>query len=86
MRRRVARGTREERIVAAAMDFFAEHGFRASTRDLAKRLGVTQALLYRYFKSKQALIDRVFAEVFVDQWDEDDAASLLDARRRLPLV
>ena len=44
-RQRVARGTGEQRIVDAAIDFFAEQGFRASTRDLAKRLGVTQALL-----------------------------------------
>ncbi len=76
-RQRVARGTGEQRIVDAAIDFFAEQGFRASTRDLAKRLGVTQALLYRYFKSKQDLIDRVFAEVFVDQWNSDDSTKLL---------
>lgn len=68
-RKRVARGTREQRIVEAAIELFSEEGFRASTRELAGRLGVTQALLYRYFKTKQELIDRVFAEVFVEQWD-----------------
>lgn len=82
-RKRVTRGTREQRIVDAAIDFFAEEGFRASTRDLAKRLGVTQALLYRYFKSKRDLIDRVFAEVFVDRWDAADSAALLDASQPL---
>ena len=48
--------------------FFSEHGFAASTRDLADRLGVRQALLYKYFASKEALIEEVFKEAFSDHW------------------
>src|SRR3972149_3681753 len=68
-RTRLARGARENRIVADAARYFAEHGFTASTRDIAGSMRVTQALLYRYFPSKQALIDRVFEYVFIDRWD-----------------
>ena len=39
--RRAPRGTGEDRVVAAAATFFADHGFRAPTRELARRLGVT---------------------------------------------
>jgi AcrR family transcriptional regulator len=83
-RKRAARGTGEQRIIDAAIDFFAEEGFRASTRDLAKQLGVSQALLYRYFKSKQALIDRVFEEIVSGRWDENNVERLLDTKRPLP--
>ena len=38
------------------------------TRELAQRLGVTQPLIYRYFPTKQDLIDRVYEEVFVGRW------------------
>jgi AcrR family transcriptional regulator len=63
-RRRLPRGAREEKIVEEAAALFAEAGFDASTRELADRLGVTQALLYRYFPSKQRLIERVLEHTF----------------------
>ena len=78
-RRRAARGTGEQQLVAAAAEFFAEEGFRAPTRQLASRLGVTQALIYRYFPSKQALINRVFADVFVGDLSDDSMKRLLDS-------
>jgi AcrR family transcriptional regulator len=58
-RSRVARGVRPEKIVDAAGEFFAEVGFNGTTRALAARMGVSQALIYRYFPSKQSLIDAV---------------------------
>lgn len=51
--------------------FFAKRGFDASTRDLAKELGVTQPLLYRYFPTKEALVDRVHEEVFLRRWNPE---------------
>ena len=47
---------------------FAECGFEGQTRELAKRLRITQPLLYRYFPTKEALIERVYQEVFVGRW------------------
>ncbi len=71
---------REERIIEEAARLFADEGFGASTRDLAARLGVTQALLYRYFPSKQALIDRMF-EAFLARRRDTGADALLGGDR-----
>jgi AcrR family transcriptional regulator len=68
--RRLPAGERRALIMKEAAVFFSEHGFSASTRDLADRLGVRQALLYKYFTSKEALIDVVFNETFAEQWAE----------------
>lgn len=63
--RRLEPEARREQILAAAIAYFAEVGFGGTTRDLAQRAGVTQALLYRYFDSKAALTDAVFERVFL---------------------
>ncbi|MFD9424337.1 MULTISPECIES: TetR/AcrR family transcriptional regulator [unclassified Streptomyces] len=60
--RRDAAATRE-RLLDAARDLFAERGYqRATVRAIAERAGVNQALLFRYFGSKQALLTEVVAE------------------------
>ena len=67
-RRRVARMApkdREQQIVQAAIRFFAESGFSGSTRELAAPIGVVHGLLFRYFPTKEALLERVYEEVFV---------------------
>lgn len=81
--RRLPRGERRRRLLQEAATFFAEVGFEGTTRALAERLGVTQALLYRYFPSKQALIDATLAEVFGDRWKPEWDALLADADRPL---
>lgn len=82
-RRRLSPQDREDQIVQAAIGFFARHGFDASTRDLARELGVTQPLLYRYFPTKEALVDRVYDEVFVRRWNPEWEEWLAD--RTVPL-
>lgn len=79
--RRLAPEEREQQIVEKAVEHFATHGFSGSTRELAKQIGVTQPLLYRYFPSKEALIDRVYNEVY--RWDP--AWEKLIANRTIPL-
>lgn len=74
-RRRLPPDVRKAQIVRTAADFFAEHGFAGSTRDLAAEIGVTQALLYRYFDTKEALIAAVFEELR-DRYDPANAAVL----------
>ncbi|WP_327299308.1 MULTISPECIES: TetR family transcriptional regulator [unclassified Streptomyces] len=60
-RRRDAQGTRRLLLDAAAK-LFAERGYEAATvRDIAAVAGVNQALLFRYFGSKQALLTEVIA-------------------------
>ena len=53
------------------------------TRELSRRLGVSQPLLYRYFPSKQDLINAVFEAVFMSQWRDDWISELQD--RSVPL-
>jgi AcrR family transcriptional regulator len=68
-RKRLPRDERERLIAREAVLFFCEVGFGGNTRELAKRLGITQPLLYRYFPSKDALIERVYQEVYVNRWN-----------------
>lgn len=70
-RKRLPRGARKAKIVQDAARYFAANGFAASTRDLAGDMGITQALLYRYFDSKESLIDAIFQTVFLDRWNPD---------------
>jgi len=68
-RRRLTGEARVDAIVRAAAELFAEEGLHGTTRQIAARLGVTQALLYKFFPSKDALIDRVYETQFRDRWD-----------------
>jgi len=74
---------RRQQILDAAVAYFAEAGFGVQTRELSRRIGVSQPLLYRYFPSKQDLIAAVFDEVFLSQWNDGWVKGLKD--RSLPL-
>ena len=67
-RRRMSSAEREQQIVTGAIRFFADRGLDGQLRDLARNIGVTHALLYHYFPTKQALIDRVYLELFEGLW------------------
>ena len=82
-RRRLAGEAREKVIVEAAVQFFAEVGFDGDTRELARRVGVTQSLIFKYFPSKAALIERVYQEVYVGRWNPYWEVIIAD--RRMPL-
>ena len=56
-------------IVAAAAEHFSEVGFAGSTREIAKRVGVTQPLLYRYFPTKADLIEAVYQTIYLERWN-----------------
>ena len=77
-RLRLAPGERRQQIVAAAIAYFAEVGFDGGTRELAKRLGVTQPLIYRYFPSKDDLIRTVYNELYLSRWQSDWEKLLTD--------
>lgn len=82
---RTARGEAKERIVAAALEAFAEKGFEAaSTRDIAQRAGTDQGLVTYHFPSKdqlwRAAADRLF-DILGSRLD-DRLASLAQADPR----
>lgn len=82
-RRRLDPAERERLIVEGAVRFFAEVGFDGHTRELAKRLGITQPLLYRYFPSKEHLIERVYEEVYLKRWQPHWEILVADRSRPL---
>jgi AcrR family transcriptional regulator len=62
---------RERQIIEGAVRFFSEHGLQGQLRDLAKSLGITHTLLYHYFSTKQALIERVYTDLFAARWQPE---------------
>lgn len=82
-RRRLSPEQREREIVEGAIAFFAEVGFDGGLRDLAKRLGITHQNLFRYFATKEALIERVYKEVYLNRWRREWEDVLSDDRMPL---
>jgi AcrR family transcriptional regulator len=51
---------RQEQILQAAIEVFSQNGFRGTTlRQLAHRAGVSEAMIYYHFPSKEALYDAI---------------------------
>ncbi|MDE2361227.1 MAG: TetR/AcrR family transcriptional regulator [Hyphomicrobiales bacterium] len=80
-RKRQSPEARREEFIRKAAEFFAEEGFAGGTRELAAKLGVTQPLLYRYFPSKEELIQAVYRRVYLDRWNPEWDALLADRSR-----
>jgi AcrR family transcriptional regulator len=80
---RLKREERERQILEGAIRFFSEHGFNGQTRELARQLSITQPLLYQYFPSKQALIEKVYEELFLMRWRADWEALVVDRKQSL---
>src|SRR5450631_298512 len=81
--KRLAPSQRADQILQGAIRFFSEHGFSGQTRELATELGISKGLLYRYFSSKEVLIERVYQEVFLRRWSPTWQAELADRNRAL---
>ena len=84
--RRLSPDDRRKEFVAKATEFFSEEGFGGGTRDLARRLGVTQPLLYRYFPSKDDLIKEVYRTVYLEPFDPGWDRLLADRSDRKSVV
>ena len=82
-RKRLDPRQREEEIVEGAVRYFSEVGFDGSMRDLAARLGISHALLFRYFPTKEALVERVYDRTFLSRWNPAWDSLLDDRSRRL---
>jgi TetR/AcrR family transcriptional regulator len=58
--------TARQRLLQAALDFFTEKGYSAtSVREIVKSAGVTKPVLYYYFKNKEGIYLELFREPFV---------------------
>src|SRR5579859_2355100 len=71
---------RREQILDAAVDVMADHGFRgASIKRIAERAGLkSPALIYWYFKNKQALFEAMLDQMAPFLAIVADADNLLD--------
>ena len=77
-RKNMRSADREKLIVSQAVRFFAECGFEGKTRELAKRMGVSHAVIYKHFESKDALIERVYDQVYIKRWNPEWELLILD--------
>lgn len=82
-RQRLPPDERRQKIIDGAVAFFARVGLEGKTRDLARDLGITQSLLFNYFATKDALIEAVYAQVYLDRLSADWPLRLAD--RSVPL-
>ena len=82
-RKRISREEREQAIIAGAITYFAEVGFTGQMRALADRIGVSQALLFKHFVTKDALIDRVYQDIYMKRWNPAWESMLQD--KKLPI-
>lgn len=82
-KKRLSSTERRADFISKAIEFFAEEGFESSTRSLARHLGVTQPLLYRYFPSKDDLIKEVYQTVYLSRWQDGWDTLLTDRKRPL---
>jgi AcrR family transcriptional regulator len=74
---------REKQIVQGAIKYFADKGLAGNTRDLTNSLGIAHGLLFKHFPTKEALIERVYKEMFELGWDP--AWERVIQNRQLPL-
>lgn len=73
--RRMSSADRREKIVESAAFVFAESGFSgAKTQVIARRAGVSEALLYQHFKSKGELFKAVLRKLLRRQDNEMNRA------------
>ena len=62
-------GETRERILETALELFAQSGYLGtSMSDIAQRLGITKAALYKHYAGKQEILDRI-----VERMNEQDA-------------
>src|SRR4051812_14698782 len=56
-------GDKRESIMSAALDLFVERGFfGTAVPEIADRAGVGAGTIYRYFESKEALVNAIYRE------------------------
>lgn len=82
-RRNMRAADREQFILDEAIRFFAERGFEGQTRELAKRMGITHATIYRHFPSKEALVERVYEHIYLSRWNPNWGPLIRDRTRSL---
>ena len=64
-----ADGDVRTRIIAAAVELFAERSFEGTpVQDIVERAGVTKGAMYHYFKAKDDLLFEIYSAVYREQF------------------
>lgn len=73
--------SKRERIIAAAIELFAENGFEiTSIQDIAKKASVAKGTVYLYFESKEVLVREVYKTCYeMDIEACNEGVDLLDS-------
>lgn len=75
--KRIDSEARRRQLLRVAMDLFSKHGFSGTkTRDIAAAAGVSEAILFRHFSSKEDLYQAILATQ-----DHEGAAQWFDEMR-----
>jgi TetR/AcrR family transcriptional regulator len=74
---------RRQQIIRVAMRLFAQRGFRGTTtRQIAERAGINEAIIFRHFRRKEDLYWAVIEEKCVDRSGKEEAPNVLGANGR----
>src|SRR6516162_7705708 len=72
-RRRLSSGDRRQQLIRTAVELFSRHGFSGTrTKDIAAACGVSEAILFRHFATKEdlyrAILDDQQQDSGADEW------------------
>lgn len=75
----------DEQITAAAREVFLEHGFSATTAEIARRAGISEGTLFKRFPTKEDIFEEVVGLREASRWCEHLNAQVGqgDVRRNL---
>ncbi|WP_456380427.1 TetR/AcrR family transcriptional regulator [Hydrogenimonas sp.] len=63
----------KEKIIEAAIDLIAEHGYRgASVRKIAAAVGIRESAIYNHFRNKEEILKCIIEEIFVTPFEFED--------------
>lgn len=79
--KRMPYAERRAQILEKATELFAEYGLTAQTRALAAECGISQRLLYRFFPTKEELLQEVYDTAIVGPFQARWFAELSDRNR-----
>lgn len=66
----MTRGNREEEILEAAVKIFSDKGYSAATTsEIAKEAGVAEGTIFRYFKTKKDILNKVMVKTITVMGD-----------------
>ena len=76
-RKRMSGEERKRRIANAAMKIFSKKGFQGTkTKDIAKAAGVSEAMIFKYFKNKNYIYNSIISNVISDVKDHKEFSDM----------